>query len=79
MSDADKTPVDFADRPLMRSDLSMVLIQLDGMRKAVRGIEQLAIQHYTEATATRKEGRALGVVCVASAIVCIGCSLGLLK
>ncbi len=71
MSDADVTPI---DSPLMRSDLRMVRIELEGVRKAMRGLEQLAVNHYNEATATRRETRILTFVCVASAIVSLSCA-----
>lgn len=59
------TPI---DRPLMRSDL-------DAVRIAVQNIQQLAVQHYSEATAARREGRLLAVVCVGSAIFSFGCAM----
>ncbi len=72
MSDADVTPV---DSPLMRSDLRMVRIELEGVRKAMRALEQLAVNHYNEATATRRETRILTAICLISAVVSLGCSL----
>ncbi len=65
MSESDVTPI---DRPLMRSDL-------DGVRRAMHNLEQLAVRHYTEATATRRETRVLTAVCVVSAVFSAGCAL----
>ncbi len=59
------TPI---DRPLMRSDL-------DAVRVAVHNVQQLAVRHYNEATATRRESRLLAIICVFSACVSLGCSL----
>ncbi len=65
MSDSDVTPI---DRPLMRSDI-------DGVKRAMHSLEQLAVRHYSEATATRREGRILTAVCVGSALFSFGCAL----
>jgi hypothetical protein len=68
VSDDDFTPI---DRPLMRSDL-------DGVRRAMHNLEQLAVRHYSEATATRREGRVLAIVCVACAVFSFGCAMAVI-
>jgi hypothetical protein len=79
-SDTELTPVDMPpDRPLMRSDLSMVYLQLDGVRKAVHSIEQLAVEHYSQVKAARKEARSIAALCVACAIWCFGCAVAVYR
>lgn len=72
IDDTDVTPI---ERPLLRSDLHMVRIELEGVKQAMRAIQQLSLAHYSQASATRREGRILSFVCIASAIISLGCAM----